>query len=143
MTEESTIREVLAEYLRERGSHTLLIDKFAPDGPGRPSKEYLPTMKEAPKSGKVMVVRTNEPPIRVRFPTRDFIVWLMQRELPAYGMLDTLQREMNARKLRCVLGLGTTYAGPRVWTMEVELNAADSASLAGSLGSLTSEEPED
>lgn len=142
MNEESTIREIFADYLRDRGSHTLLIDKFGPDGPGRPNKECLCNVKESPKSGRCVIVRTNEPPLKVRFASRDFVQWLIQRELPAYGMLETLQRELGAKKIRCVLGLGTTYAGPRVWAMEVELNAADLSNPGGSSDSSTSTEPE-
>jgi len=157
MSEEHTMQEVLADYLRDRGNSTLIIDKFydiAPEASvkavskprlrnaGPPPKDYVPSIKEAPKSGKAQCVIAVEQH-KVRFATRDFVHWLESRELPSYGMIDRLQSEMQARRVRTVLGLRTTYAGPRIWAMEIDLNAVGSWNPGDSPDSSPSTEPED
>lgn len=134
MSEENTLQEILADYLRDRGSSTLLIDEFWSDGAGRPPATYLPAIKESPKSGKAQVVIALDQR-KARFATRDFTHWLLSRELPAYGVLERLEQELSARKVRCVLGFRTSYAGPRIWAIEIDLNVVGSWNPDGSLDS--------
>jgi hypothetical protein len=160
MSEEHTLQEVLADYLRDRGNSTLLIDKFYDIAPppsggvdgktvsnprlrehGRPPKDYVPRISESPKSGKALVVIALEQH-KVRFPTRDFTQWLEHRELAAYGMIDKMEAELGARRVRTVLGLRTSYAGPRIWAMEVDLNEVGSWNPGDSRDSSPSTEPE-
>lgn len=135
MAEEHTLHEILAEYLRERGNSTLLIDKFYAEGAGRPPKDYIPGIKEGPKSGKAQVVIAVEQNV-LRFATRDFTQWLIAREMPAYGVLERLEKELKAQRVRCVLGFRTTYAGPRIWALEIDLTEVGSWNPADSHGSL-------
>ena len=140
MSEEHTLQEIFAEYLRDRGNSTLYIDKFPVIGPlgGRPSVDYMPSIKESPKSGKPVVVVAIEDK-KVRFATRDFTRWLVERELAAYGAVEKMESELNAVRYRCVLGAGTSYAGPRVYALEVDLSVAGSLSPGDSPDSSTSE----
>jgi hypothetical protein len=161
MAEEHTMQEVLADYLRDRGNSTLVIDKFYDIAPppsggvggkgvsnprlrdlGRPPKDYVPNITEAPKSGKTQVVVATKQQ-KVRFATRDFTHWLSVRDVPAYGMLEKLESELKARRLRTILGLRTSYAGPRISAMEIDLNEVGSWNPGGSRDSSTSTEPED
>lgn len=121
MIQENSIQEVLAEYLRYRGNSTLMINEFYTDTMGRPGNNYLPEIRENPKSGMAHVVVALDQH-KIRFATRDFLQWLADRELPAYGILERLVTDVGGRKLRCVLGLKTPYAGPRIWAMELDLN---------------------
>ncbi len=144
MAQEHTLHEILADYLRDRGGSTLLIDEFYMDNGqnGRPPRDYIPSIKESPKSGKAQVViAVNQQ--RARFATRDFTNWMLQRELPAYGVLEQMEKELKARRSRCVLGLRTSYAGPRIWTLEIDLSEVGSLSLGDSHDSSTSASPED
>ncbi len=161
MAQEHTLQEVLADYLRDRGSSTLIIDKFydiadPPSGGvdgktvskprqrdmGRPPKDYIPSISESPKSGKAQVVIATAQQ-KVRFATRDFTHWLNAREIPAYGMLDKLESELKAQRLRTVLGLRTTYAGPRIWAMEIDLNEVGSWNPGDNRDSSPAIEPAD
>lgn len=139
MSEEHTLQEIFAEYLRDRGNSTLYIDKFPDIGPcgGRPPTDYLPGIKESPKSGKPVVVVAIDDK-KVRFATRDFTQWLAERELTAYGAVDKMETELKAKRYRCVLGVGTSYAGPRVYALEVDLNEVGFSSPGGSPDSSTS-----
>jgi len=141
MSEEHTLPEIVAEYLRERGNAMLIIDKFY-RGVGRPDAKYLPEIKEAPKSGKCQIVIGIEDKT-IRFATRDFVNWLTQRELPAYGVLDRLETELGGKRVRCVLGLATSYAGPRIWAVELDATQAGFSSLDESLDSSSETSPED
>jgi hypothetical protein len=150
MSQEGTLTEIFAEYLRERGDRMLVIDKFPPehkpygeplsskvrDGRGRPPASYIPEIKESPRSEKASIVVALDDK-KIRFATRDFSSWLQSRELPTYGFTEKLEQQLGARKLRCVLGLGTRYAGPRVWSMEVDARSAGFASHDESLDSST------
>ena len=140
MAEEHTLQEILADYLRDRGNSTLLIDEFYAEGAGRPPKDYLPSVKDSPKSGKAQVVVALDQH-KARFATRDLTQWLIARELPAYGVLEKLEKELSARKVRCVLGFRTSYAGPRIWALEIDLNEVGSWNPGDSPGSSTSEAP--
>lgn len=144
MGQEHTMQEVLADYLRDRGGSTLLIDNFYLDSgqKGRPPSDYLPSIKESPKSGKAQVVVALEQH-KIRFATRDFTNWLTQRELPVYGALEQLEGELKAKRVRCVLGLRTSYAGPRIWALEIDLNEVGSWNPGDSPGSSPSTSPED
>jgi hypothetical protein len=161
MSEEHTLQEVLADYLRDRGNSTLVIDRFYDVAPpptggidgqtvskprnrdlGRPPKDYLPRIIESPKSGKPQIVVATEQG-KLRFATRDFMHWLQGRELASYGMLEKLEEDMKALRLRTVLGLRTSYAGPRVNAMEIDVNEVGSWNPDGSRDSSLSIEPED
>ena len=140
MAEEHTLQEILADYLRDRGNSTLMIDEFYAEGAGRPPKDYLPGIKEHPKSGKPQVVVAIDQH-KARFATRDFTQWLIARELPAYGVLEKLEKELSARKVRCVLGFRTSYAGPRIWALEIDLTEVGSWNPGDSPGSSSEREP--
>ncbi len=130
VAQESSWTEIFAEYLRDRGDRTLIIDKFhdISDHRGRPTATYLPLITSPPKSEKVAVVIAMEHK-RIRFATRDFSQWLKRHEIPSYGFKEHLQAKLGATELRCILGLGTTYAGPRVWALEIDTSAAGYSNL--------------
>jgi hypothetical protein len=142
VAQESSWTEIFADYLRERGDRTLIIDKFYEfsGGRGRPGAAYLPLIIGSPKSEKIAIVIAQEQK-RMRFATRDFSQWLKRHEIQSYGFKDHLQQKLGATELRCILGLGTSYAGPRVWAMEIDTNAAGYSNLDENPGSSTSTEP--
>jgi Domain of unknown function (DUF927) len=158
ITEEHTMVEVFAEYLRERGDRMLVIDKFhgihpitgdktvsnprsVQLGGGRPPKDYMPQIKESPRSEKASIVYAMDDKL-IRFSTRDFMMWLAHKELPTYGAVEQLVKDLGAKKMRCVLGVGTRYAGPRVNVMQVESIWAGYGSPEHSPDSSTSTSPE-
>lgn len=144
MAQESTTKEIFAEYLRDRGDRTLVIDKFSTKAgmAGRVALDTLPEIKERPRSNKCSVVRALDVPQAVRFSTRDFVEWLLARDLNPYGMLEKIEKDLNAKRMRCVLGVGTEFAGPRVVAMEVDLTAAGSESPGDSPDSSSPTAPE-
>ncbi len=159
MSEEHTMVEIFADYLRDRGDRMLIIDKFHNTFPitgglggktvsnprsvtlaGRPPKDYLPEIKESPRSEKAAIVYALDDKL-IRFSTRDFMVWLAHKELPTYGAVDQLIKDLQAKKMRCALGIGTRYAGPRVNVMEVSASWADLSSPARTPDSSTDPAP--
>ena len=144
MAEEHTMNEVFAEYLRERGDRTLIIDKFHIEPKagviGRPPASYLPEIKESPRSEKASIVYALDQKL-IRFSTRDFFSWLQTKELPTYGAVEQLIRDLQARKMRCVLGVGTRYAGPRVNALEVNATWAVPSNPVRTPGSSTDPAP--
>jgi len=160
MAEEHTMVEVFAEYLRDRGDRMLVIDKFHTSHPitggiggkvvsnprtvsmpgGRPPKDYLPEIKESPRSEKAAVVYAVDDKL-IRFATRDFMTWLAHKELPMYGAVEQLVKDLGAKKMRCVLGVGTRYAGPRVNVLQVSSIWAGSSSPEHTPGSSSDPSP--
>lgn len=160
MAEEHTMVEIFADYLRDRGDRMLVIDRFHTSHPitggvggktvsnprtvmlpaGRPPKDYMPEIKESPRSEKASVVYAVNDKL-IRFSTRDFMVWLSHKELPTYGAIDQLIKDLHAKKMRCILGVGTRYAGPRINAMEVSATWADPLSLSRTPGSSTDPAP--
>jgi hypothetical protein len=147
MAEEHTMVEIFADYLRERGDRMLVIDRFHTSHPisggvggkvvsnprivnvpgGRPPKDYLPEIKESPRSEKAAIVYAVDDKL-IRFSSRDFMIWLAVKELPTYGAIDQLIKDLQAKKMRCILGVGTRYAGPRINALEVSAAWADLSS---------------
>lgn len=143
VAQESSWTEIFAEYLRERGDRILTIDKFhdSKGTQGRPSATYLPLILTSPRSEKAAIVVAQEQK-RMRFATRDFAQWLKHHDIQSYGYKHHLEQKLGATELRCILGLGTTYAGPRVWAMEIDTSAADFSNLDGTPDSLPATAPE-
>jgi len=156
MSEEHTMVEVFADYLRDRGDRMLVIDKFNNVYPitgdkqvsnprrvvlaGRPPKDYMPQIKESPRSEKAAIVYAMEDKL-IRFATRDFMMWLAHKDLPTYGAVDQLIKDLGAKKMRCILGVGTRYAGPRVNVMQVSSTWADLSNPAHTPDFLNDPEP--
>jgi hypothetical protein len=150
MSEEGTLTEIFAEYLRDRGDRTLIIDRFPTDAKpygaplgtesrerrGRPPATYLPEIKDSPRTEKACIVAALTDK-KIRFATRDFANWLQMRELPTYGFVERMQTELGAKRIRCVIGMGTKYAGPRVHALEIDITQAGFSNLDESLGSST------
>jgi hypothetical protein len=138
-TEENSLDEILANYLRDRGNSTLYLDEL-PKFHGRPPVGYLPEIKGSPKSGAAAVV-VGITEKKARFSTRDFTDWLREKEIPFYGMVEQIEEKFATKRRRTTLGAGTSYAGPRVYTLDIDLNEADFSSPDGIPDSSTSTSP--
>lgn len=135
-TESSSSREVLAAFMQTYQDRMLMLDKLP--RPRQNTASYLPEILggTGPRGDKLMYVVSRDDKV-VRFPMGALIDWLEFRKMPVYTTVKHLRAELDAKDVRCQLGIGTKWVLPSTKCLEVSTEKLDHDFAAVAVQALT------